>query len=90
MSWIVKFEKEVESCDECPLCDFRKNEFSRTRECFIDGTPITFHKSEDEPRFYVVFPSEVRPCPLKVHATPIDVNEANKQSEKDYSSETGV
>jgi len=84
MSWIVKFEKEVETCDDCPLY-LTSN--APAQYCQVDGQKAV---SKYMITRMWLFPCEIRPCPLKVHATPIDVNEANKQSEKDYSFETGV
>jgi len=52
MSWIVKFEKEVESCDDCLMIG------GESPVCTCDGKmgKIIDGKWHD--------PSDIRPCPL--------------------------
>ena len=71
MSWIVKFEKEVSCCADCDIYQQQKcgHDDRRGRESF-GGLGAHW-----------IFPSEIRPCPLKVEApTP----------SQDYTFETGV
>jgi len=63
MSWIVKFEKEVESCKECPLL---LSVGYGVYKCY-DGTYQIF-REQFEGRIIKEgkLPSEIRTCPFEV------------------------
>jgi hypothetical protein len=61
MSWKIRYEQTVESCDECPL--YIEHEYDAVsmvegycHECAYDVTIAPGR----------TMPSEIRPCPLKV------------------------
>lgn len=60
MSWMINFSKVVSRCDECPLCEFRKDLFKKHGVCYSCI-------AEDEYKlggFYVGYPTKYRPCPI--------------------------
>ena len=76
MSWIVRLEQEVESCQGCDLFGLVLPGINNG--CLYDGVSAEY---EDNGVDYKKYPSERRQCPLKVEApTP----------SKDYTFETGV
>ncbi len=61
MSWIVRFEKEVEDCLDCPL--FLSKGYG-VYMCY-DGTNQIFQeKFEGKIMKKGMLPSDIRPCPL--------------------------
>jgi hypothetical protein len=62
MSWIVKFEKEVESCEGCDLF----GDVMYVKGCVYDGQGA---EHDDDWYSFKKLPCEIRPCPLKVEET---------------------
>lgn len=74
MSWRIRLEQEVTSCRGCNL--FGRVIPGIDDGCIFDGIPAEY---EDNGVDYKKYPSEIRPCPLKVEAPT-----------QEYSFETGV
>jgi hypothetical protein len=65
MSWIVKFQKEVESCEDCPIYqEIPLPLYGAEKRCGYDKTEGAFKAGRGW-----FLPSDIRPCPLKVGGT---------------------